>query len=59
MFEPSHLQAATLFALVSSAVMGVVGRSSDRGRLRYGLYCFGYFLVTIFVLGWLMRLGHG
>lgn len=59
MFDPSHLQAAILFALFASIVMGIVGRSTDRERLGYALYCFGYFLVAVFVLGWLMRLGHG
>ena len=48
-----------LFALFASIVMGIVGRSTDRERLGYGLYCFVYFLAAIFVLGWLMRLGHG
>jgi hypothetical protein len=59
MFNPSHLQAAILFALFASTVMGIVGRSTDRERLSYGLYCFAYFLGAIFVLGWLMWLGHG
>ncbi|MCY4188265.1 MAG: hypothetical protein OXD30_07255 [Bryobacterales bacterium] len=59
MFSPSHLQASLLFALFASTVMGIVGRSTDRGRLYYGLYCFGYFVAAIFVLAWLMRLGHG
>ncbi len=59
MFDPSHLQVAIVFALLASIVMGVVGRSSDRARLRYGLYCFGYFMGAVFVLGWLMRIGHG
>jgi hypothetical protein len=59
MLQPSHLQVAMLFALFASIVMGIVGRSTDRERLGYGLYCFVYFLAAIFVLGWLMRLGHG
>ena len=59
MFEPSHLQVAILFALLASTVMGVVGRSTDKERLHYGVYCFAYFLGAIFVLGWLMWLGHG
>lgn len=59
MFNPSHLQAAILFALFASAVMGIVGRSTDKERLYYGAYCFAYFLGAIFVLGWLMWLGHG
>lgn len=59
MFNPSHLQVAILFALFASVVMGLVGRSSNRERVSYGLYCFVYFLGAVFVLGWLMRLGHG
>lgn len=58
MLNPTHLQAAVLFALFASAVLGVVGRSTDRERVGYALYCFGYFLAAVFVLGWLMRLGH-
>ena len=55
----SHLQAALLFALFTSIVMGVVGRDTAYDRVRYGLYCFGYFVVAIFVLGWVMYFGHG
>ena len=33
----SHLQAALLFAVFTSIVMGVVGRDTDPQRLRYGL----------------------
>lgn len=55
----SHLQAALLFALFTSIVLGVVGRNTDRDRLRYGAYVFGYFIVVIVGLGWLMYLGHG
>ena len=59
MFSPTHLQAAILFALFASTVMGIVGRSTNKERLYYGLYCFAYFVGAIFVLGWLMWLGHG
>jgi hypothetical protein len=55
----SHLQAALLFALFTSIVLGVVGRNSDRERLQYGLYVFGYFMLAVVGLGWLMFLGHG
>ncbi len=54
----SHLEAATLFAFFTSIVLGVVTKRSDRDRLYYGLYCFGYFLVALFGLGWLMYFGH-
>lgn len=54
----SHFEAALLFALFSSVVLGVVTKKTDRERLHYGLYCFGYFVVALFGLGWLMYLGH-
>lgn len=55
----SHLQAALLFALFTSIVLGVVGRDTDPERIRYGLYCFGCFVAAIFGLSWLMYFGHG
>ena len=55
----SHFEAALLFALFASIVLGVVSRNTDQGRLRYGLKCFGWFLVALFAIGWVMRLGHG
>lgn len=55
----SHLEVALLFALFTSIVMGVVGRDTDRERLRYGVYVFGCFVGAIFGLSWLMYLGHG
>lgn len=55
----SHFEATLLFALVISAVLGVVTRKTNRERLSYGVRCFAYFLVTVFGLGWLMHLGHG
>ena len=55
----SHFEAALLFALLSSIVLGVVTRQTDRERLYYGLKCFGWFAFALFVIGWTMRLGHG
>ncbi|HUG81593.1 MAG TPA: hypothetical protein VML01_08015 [Bryobacterales bacterium] len=55
----THLEAALLFAFFASIVLGVIGRNSDKERIRYGLGVFGYFLAAIFGLGWLMYLGHG
>ncbi len=55
----SHFEAALLFSLFTSIVLGVVTKRSDRERLLYGLYCFGCFVVALFGLGWLMYLGHG
>ncbi len=55
----SHFEAALLFAFFTSIVLGVVTKKDDRDRLTYGLKCFGYFLVALFGLGWLMYFGHG
>jgi hypothetical protein len=55
----SHFEAALLFALFTSVVLGVVTRSTDRDRLHYGIYTFCCFVVALFGLGWLMYLGHG
>jgi hypothetical protein len=55
----SHFEAACLFALLTSIVLGVVTKKTDRERLLYGLRSFAYFLGVMFALGWLMYLGHG
>ena len=55
----SHFEATLLFAFFISVVLGVVSRKTDRERLTYGLRCFGYFVIAVFGLGWLMYLGHG
>ena len=54
----SHFEAAFLFALFASIVLGVVTKKTDRERLRYGLYVFGCFIVALFGIGWVMFLGH-
>jgi hypothetical protein len=54
----THLEAALLFAFFTSIVFGVVTKTSDRDRLHYGIYCFVWFLVALFGLGWLMYFGH-
>jgi hypothetical protein len=55
----SHFEAAFLFSLFTSVILGVVSKKSDKERLRYGLYCFGCFIGALFGLGWLMYFGHG
>lgn len=55
----SHFEASALFALFTSVVLGVVTKRNDRDRLHYGIYTFVCFIVALFALGWLMRLGHG
>ena len=55
----SHFEAAVLFALFSSVVLGVITKRTDAERLRYGLRCFAYFIAALIGIGWLMYLGHG
>jgi Na+/H+-dicarboxylate symporter len=55
----SHFEAAILFSVFTSVVLGIVTKRSDRERLTYGVKCFGYFLLALVAIGWVMRLGHG
>ena len=55
----SHFEASLLFALFTSIVLGVVTKKDDKERLQYGLYVFGCFMLALFGIGWIMRLGHG
>ena len=55
----SHFEAALLFSIFTSVVLGIVTKRTDRDRLQYGLYTFGCFVVALFGIGWLMYLGHG
>jgi hypothetical protein len=54
----THMEAAVLFSLFTSVVLGVVTKQNDRDRLHYGIYVFVCFVVALFGLGWLMYLGH-
>lgn len=55
----SHFEAAFLFSLFTSVVMGITTKQTQDERFRYGLYCFGCFIVALFGIGWAMKLGHG
>ena len=54
----THMETAIVFALLTSIVLGVVTKNTDRDRIRYGLQTFGYFMLALFGLGWLMYFGH-
>jgi putative Mn2+ efflux pump MntP len=56
--QVSHFTAATIFAFFASIVFGITQRSTSRDMLRYGAYCFGVFIVGMFVAGWIMWLLH-
>lgn len=55
----THFEAALVFALFTSIVLGIITKRTDRERVRYAVYCFLCFVGALFGLGWLMYLGHG
>ena len=50
----THFPALVIFSFLVSVVFGVLGKDTLRERLVYGAKVFGAFVVTAFVLGWLM-----
>lgn len=56
--QVSHFAAATIFAFFASIVFGITQRNTARDMLRYGAYCFGVFMVGMFLAGWVMWLIH-
>jgi len=55
----SHFEAAFLFSLFVSVVLGITSKKTQQERVQYGFYCFGCFIVALFGIGWAMKLGHG
>ena len=55
----SHFEAAVLFSLFTSVVLGVVTKRTDQERIQYGAYVFVCFVVALFGIGWVMYFGHG
>ncbi len=43
-----HFEASLLFALLTSIILGIVTKRTDRERFRYAAYCFVGFLVAKF-----------
>ena len=56
--QVSHFTAAALFAFFTSVVFGITQRNTPRDMVRYGAYCFGIFILGLFVAGWVMWLIH-
>lgn len=54
----SHFGAAFTFAFFASVVFGITQRNTQREMIRYGLQCFGWFILGMFVAGWVMWLLH-
>jgi CHASE2 domain-containing sensor protein len=56
MYTPSHFTAVLLFALFTSVVFGITQRSETRAMIRYGVYCFGLFVLGTIAASWAMWL---
>jgi hypothetical protein len=50
----SHFSAALLFSICASVIFGITQRSETKDMVRYGLYCFAWFMGGLFVAGWAM-----
>jgi hypothetical protein len=53
-FTPSHFTAVLLFATFASVVFGITQRSTPRSMIRYGIYCWILFVVSVIAASWLM-----
>jgi len=52
----SHFSAVLIFAACTSIVFGITQRSETKLMVRFGLYCFGLFVVGTIAVSWLMFL---
>ncbi len=50
----SHFTAALIFSLCASVVFGITQRDNARQMVRYGIYCFAWFIGGVLVAGWVM-----
>jgi hypothetical protein len=54
MLNISHFTAALIFSVCASVVFGITQRDNARQMIRYGLYCFAWFIGGLFIAGWVM-----
>jgi hypothetical protein len=52
----SHFSAVLIFAACASVVFGITQRAEPRMMIRFGLFCFGLFIVGTMAASWLMFL---
>lgn len=50
----SHIVILIVFSALVAAVFATLLRDDPRGRLRFGLFVFGAFVLSALVVGWLM-----
>jgi len=54
----SHFSTAVICAFCASIVFGITQRNTTGEMVRYGAYCFAYFVGGLFLAGWVMWLLH-
>ena len=54
MLTTSHFTSVLLFATFASVVFGITQRSTTRGMVRYGIYCWVLFVGSVIAASWLM-----
>lgn len=52
----THFDAVLLFSLFASIVFGITQRSEPRMMIRFGVFCFGLFVLGTVAASWLMWL---
>jgi hypothetical protein len=50
----SHFTAALIFSLCASVIFGITQRDTRQQMIRYGLYCFAWFIGGVLIAGWAM-----
>lgn len=54
--QVSHFTAVLIFAVCASVVFGITQRQGTRDMVRYGLMCFGAFVVGTIAASWIIAL---
>ena len=50
----SHFTAALIFSICASVVFGITQREEKKDMIKYGLYCFAWFIGGVLAAGWVM-----
>ena len=54
----SHFSAAVVFSFFVSIVFGITQRNNFRDMIRFGAYCFAWFVIGLWAAGWAMWVLH-
>jgi hypothetical protein len=54
----THFNAVLLFATFASVVFAITQRSTPKAMLRYGIYCWLWFVLSVIVIAWVLHWVH-